>query len=330
MKEATGMTNLVACHVDHCQGAQAVCVKFATGFSFSYSGDCRPSRQFVRIGRNSTVLVHEATFDDDMQGDAEAKKHSTMTEAVGVASAMRAKRLVLTHFSQRYQKIPQLGALEDVKVKLCDPKSADNGSVDADESAVSGTTEAERHFHQRASTPPLTETDLSVLTPTAQRSSSPVSPSDSPTLSPVNNEELKIAIGFDFLRVRVGDIAYVEKFTPTVQHLFETLEKEEKNKAQENPGQVARKLKDELKKQKREGIEKGIQERKEAKERNKEACERTKGRGKPGKSDRQVNDRKETGRIGNLAAGREGTPKSGGSSDEQTLPDVRQLEPKTS
>ena len=79
---------------------------FPTGFKFSYSGDCRPCEEFVRIGNGSTVLLHEATFDDELRGDAEAKKHSTTSEAIGVGMAMGARRIILTHFSQRYQKIP--------------------------------------------------------------------------------------------------------------------------------------------------------------------------------------------------------------------------------
>jgi len=42
------------------------------------------------------------------QGDAVFKKHSTMGEAVGIAEKMRAKHVVLTHFSSRYSYTPQL------------------------------------------------------------------------------------------------------------------------------------------------------------------------------------------------------------------------------
>ncbi|KAL8711156.1 MAG: hypothetical protein Q9220_004301 [cf. Caloplaca sp. 1 TL-2023] len=302
MKEATGMTNLVACGVDHCAGAQAVCVKFATGFSFSYSGDCRPSKQFVRIGRNSTVLVHEATFDDKMQGDAEAKKHSTMSEAIGVASAMRAKRLVLTHFSQRYQKLPGLGALGYTDVELDDPKDINNRTETADEPAGLDMVEADQPLH----------------------SSPPVSPSDSPTLSPMNDDEPKIAIGFDFLRVRVGDIACLEKFTPTVQRLFELLEKEEKAKAANNPGEVARKLKEEAKQQKKDRFKQASQEKKDAKERNREAWKRRKGRETAGKSDRQEKSDEA------MDAENEGLPRPSSSGSQRTMPDVRQLNSKAS
>ena len=251
--DATGIKNLVSCWVDHCQGAQAVTVRFHTGFGFSYSGDCRPSGEFVRIGRGSTVLVHEATFDDEMEGDAKAKKHSTMSEAIGVASAMGAKRLILTHFSQRYQKLPNLGALDNVETKLDNPQPSEDGPKGAS---------AELDVQDWG--PPVGVDDQFPTPPTNGRKSSFSSPNSSPPLSPTKHE-LKIAIAFDFLRVRVGDIAYIERFTPTLQRLFEILEQNEKAKAQDNPGEVARRKKDEQKQEKRKNQRRTAREKEEAK-----------------------------------------------------------------
>lgn len=36
--------------------------------------------------------------------------HCTMREALGIARRMEAERVVLTHFSQRYQYLPNMGA----------------------------------------------------------------------------------------------------------------------------------------------------------------------------------------------------------------------------
>ena len=44
----------------------------------------------------------QATFDDDLAADALAKRHCTVSEASGVARAMGAKHVILTHLSQRY------------------------------------------------------------------------------------------------------------------------------------------------------------------------------------------------------------------------------------
>ncbi|EME48227.1 hypothetical protein DOTSEDRAFT_97728, partial [Dothistroma septosporum NZE10] len=105
---ALGLANIQAVQVRHCHGARAVSITTPSGFKVSYSGDCRPSKDFARIGQGSTVCIHEATFDDELQGDAEAKNHSTTSEALDIAQRMRAKACVLTHFSQRYQKVPVL------------------------------------------------------------------------------------------------------------------------------------------------------------------------------------------------------------------------------
>ena len=52
------------------------------------------------------MLVHEATFEDGMEEDAVKKRHSTVGEAVKVGTDAGAYRTVLTHFSQRYPKVP--------------------------------------------------------------------------------------------------------------------------------------------------------------------------------------------------------------------------------
>lgn len=53
------------------------------------------------------MLIHEATFDDspEMQKEAVQRRHSTVSEALGIGSRMGAWRVILTHFSQRYPKL---------------------------------------------------------------------------------------------------------------------------------------------------------------------------------------------------------------------------------
>lgn len=115
----TGLVRIDAARVDHCHGALACVFTFPSGLRVAYSGDCRPSRAFAKIGRDATLLIHESTLDDELRGDALAKKHCTMSEALDVARKMRARRVLLTHFSQRYPKIPNKldlgGGIEGVK-----------------------------------------------------------------------------------------------------------------------------------------------------------------------------------------------------------------------
>lgn len=100
-----GITRIDAARVDHCHGALACVFTWPSGLRIAYSGDCRPSPMFAEIARGCTLLIHESTLDDELRGDALAKKHCTMSEALGVARDMRARRVLLTHFSQRYPKI---------------------------------------------------------------------------------------------------------------------------------------------------------------------------------------------------------------------------------
>ncbi|RYP41615.1 hypothetical protein DL768_010462 [Monosporascus sp. mg162] len=106
--EAFGIARIDACFVSHCHGALATVFTWPSGLKVAYSGDCRPSDAFARMGHGATLLIHESTFDDELHGDAVAKKHSTMSEAIDVGRRMGARRILLTHFSQRYQKIPIL------------------------------------------------------------------------------------------------------------------------------------------------------------------------------------------------------------------------------
>ncbi|PFH37251.1 putative ribonuclease z [Besnoitia besnoiti] len=77
-------------------------------FSVVYSGDTRPCQRLFDLARNATVLIHEATFEDTLIQEAIEKRHSSLSEVVRGALDCRCANLVLTHFSQRYPKIPVL------------------------------------------------------------------------------------------------------------------------------------------------------------------------------------------------------------------------------
>lgn len=104
--QEAGLERIDAVRVDHCFGSLACVFTWPNGLRVAYSGDCRPSRVFAEVGEGCTLLIHEATLDDELREDAFAKRHCTMGEALGIAKKMRAKRVLLTHFSQRYPKIP--------------------------------------------------------------------------------------------------------------------------------------------------------------------------------------------------------------------------------
>ena len=93
--------------VDHRIEAYAFILNHNSGWKLVYSGDTRPSPLLIQEGFKATILIHEATLDDSLLDHAIMKYHSTLGEALQVASAMEAWKVILTHFSQRYSKIPE-------------------------------------------------------------------------------------------------------------------------------------------------------------------------------------------------------------------------------
>ncbi|KAA8898999.1 hypothetical protein TRICI_006423 [Trichomonascus ciferrii] len=99
---------LKACKAFHCEYAYSVNMKIGDIY-VAFSGDTRPNDFFAtRVGKNCDVLIHEATHDDELLEEAKLKKHSTIGEALQIGNQMNAKNIVLTHFSQRYPKAPEL------------------------------------------------------------------------------------------------------------------------------------------------------------------------------------------------------------------------------
>ncbi|OQV21815.1 Zinc phosphodiesterase ELAC protein 2 [Hypsibius exemplaris] len=96
------------CPVVHCAASFGISVTATAGWKICYSGDTMPCQNLVDIGKNCDLLIHEATMEDGMEEDAKKKRHSTTSQAVEAGRSMKAKFTMLTHFSQRYAKIPLL------------------------------------------------------------------------------------------------------------------------------------------------------------------------------------------------------------------------------
>lgn len=73
------------------------------GRKITYSGDLKPSKSLIDLGKDSDILIHEATFAKNLAETALEKKHSTSVDAAIEAKEMNAKQLILTHISSRYQ-----------------------------------------------------------------------------------------------------------------------------------------------------------------------------------------------------------------------------------
>ena len=58
------------------------------------------------LATDADLLIHEATFSDEFERDALIKTHSTTSQALAVARRAKAKFTLLTHFSNRYSRMP--------------------------------------------------------------------------------------------------------------------------------------------------------------------------------------------------------------------------------
>ncbi|OMO66621.1 zinc phosphodiesterase ELAC protein 2-like protein [Corchorus olitorius] len=111
-----GLEALISFPVVHCPQAFGIVLKAAErvnsvgkvipGWKVVYSGDTRPCPELVEASRGATILIHEATFEDGLVEEAIARNHSTTKEAIDVGNSAGVYRIILTHFSQRYPKIP--------------------------------------------------------------------------------------------------------------------------------------------------------------------------------------------------------------------------------
>lgn len=101
-----GLVRWQSVPVDHCPDAYALVMEHQHGWKLVYSGDTRPCPALVRAGAGATLLIHEATFEPELVHQAVSKRHSTSAEALQAAKDMKAYSTILTHFSQRYPRVP--------------------------------------------------------------------------------------------------------------------------------------------------------------------------------------------------------------------------------
>ncbi|MCS7118817.1 MAG: ribonuclease Z [Archaeoglobaceae archaeon] len=69
-----------------------------------YTGDTRPSERTVKIAEKADLLIHDASFGEELKEWAIETGHSTAKEAAEIAKKANVKRLILTHISSRYSK----------------------------------------------------------------------------------------------------------------------------------------------------------------------------------------------------------------------------------
>lgn len=106
-----GISTITTCLVRHCPNSFGISIEIPTSnpepIKITYSGDTMPCYDLTNLGKNSTILIHEATMENELVLEARKKMHSTLSQAIDQGKKMNAKYTLLTHFSQRYAKLPR-------------------------------------------------------------------------------------------------------------------------------------------------------------------------------------------------------------------------------
>ncbi|MCJ7697922.1 MAG: ribonuclease Z [Thermoplasmata archaeon] len=66
------------------------------------SGDTMPCEEMIAFSKNADVLVHEATFDSELEDIAKEYGHTTAAQAAEIAKKADVEKLFLVHISPRY------------------------------------------------------------------------------------------------------------------------------------------------------------------------------------------------------------------------------------
>jgi len=73
--------------------------------SYAYCADTRYEEKIIPYIENSSLLYHEATFLEDLRQRANKTQHSTASDAAKIAYLANVEKLLIGHFSARYNEI---------------------------------------------------------------------------------------------------------------------------------------------------------------------------------------------------------------------------------
>ncbi|KAF8791952.1 Zinc phosphodiesterase ELAC protein 2 like protein [Argiope bruennichi] len=103
---------LLTVPVQHCNDAYGIVLQQGSEWKIVYSGDTLPCQKLVEAGKNCTLLIHEASVEDNLISEAILKKHSTPSQVIDIAEKMNAENTIMTHFSKRYLEVPMFKECE--------------------------------------------------------------------------------------------------------------------------------------------------------------------------------------------------------------------------
>ncbi|MFA5141365.1 MAG: ribonuclease Z [Candidatus Woesearchaeota archaeon] len=73
------------------------------GKKITYVADTAPCANAVKLAKDADLLISESVYTSELEEKSEQRKHMTSKDAAQMADKAGAKKLILTHFSQRYK-----------------------------------------------------------------------------------------------------------------------------------------------------------------------------------------------------------------------------------
>ena len=75
------------------------------GKKITFVADTKACKNAIKIAKKSDLLFCESTFLTELQEKAKETSHLTVKDATDIAKKSKSKKLILTHFSQRYKDL---------------------------------------------------------------------------------------------------------------------------------------------------------------------------------------------------------------------------------
>ena len=97
------------------------------GKKIVYTGDTKPCKAVVDAAKGADLLIHDSAFSHEDRTLAAEKKHSTAKQAAEDARKAKVKKLLLTHFSNRYDDRTKL--LEEARVVFAESDLGVEGAI---------------------------------------------------------------------------------------------------------------------------------------------------------------------------------------------------------
>jgi len=76
--------------------------KSRKGRKIVITGDTKPCKNLIEFSKGADLLIHDATFDSELEDIAEEYGHATSKQAAEIAKQAKVENLFLTHISPRY------------------------------------------------------------------------------------------------------------------------------------------------------------------------------------------------------------------------------------